>query len=237
MSSPSTGAWNSELYGVGLCPTCWTAWGRDGQRVFSFPFFFSPTFLGLMGLLLQVGALMWSHQVTGLWAVFGSFCPQVRLLLGPQVTHCQFMQGIQSCCFTRKQLCCPTAATVSGWLLPQPHGAIQFWVLPSVSWDQLREVWEVCLSPHPHSQPLCLASPLLCASSAPLGDCLVTPHLLSAFVTAPTFVHWEFDSLPHSCSPEQVQHSTLPLLSVLDCNSLFMLFSFLTVHFKEDLHY
>jgi hypothetical protein len=31
-----------------------------------FLFFFFPTFLGLMGGLLQVGALRWCHLVTGL---------------------------------------------------------------------------------------------------------------------------------------------------------------------------
>jgi hypothetical protein len=79
---------------------------------FSF-FFFLFHFPWFIGLLLQAGALMWSHQVTGLWVVFGSFCPQGRLQLGPEVTHCQFMQvfGAVVVC-TMQQLCCPTTATL-----------------------------------------------------------------------------------------------------------------------------
>jgi hypothetical protein len=34
----------------------------------------------------------------GLWAVFSSLCPQGRLQLGPEVTHCQFVQGDHICC-------------------------------------------------------------------------------------------------------------------------------------------
>jgi hypothetical protein len=133
--------------------------------------------------------------------------------------------------FPRWQLHCPTAATMSSQLLLQQGGAIQFWVLPSVLVHQLRDpppapFWDVGLLPHPYFQTLCLASPLLGASSALLGSWLVTPSLLSAFVTFPTFVHWEFGSLSHPCSLGQIQLSTqLPLL-VLNCNSLFMLFSF-----------
>jgi hypothetical protein len=40
------------------------------------------------------------------------------------------------------------------------------------------------------------------------------------------FIHWEFGSLPHPPFSEQIQHSTSPLLLVLDYNLLFMLFSF-----------
>jgi hypothetical protein len=52
----------------GCCPSCWTAWGEFIER------FISPAFLGLLGHLLQMGALKLSQQTSGLWAVFGSFC-------------------------------------------------------------------------------------------------------------------------------------------------------------------
>jgi hypothetical protein len=120
--------------------------------------------------------------------------------------------------FTRQQLHCPTAATLFGQLLSQQGWAIQIWVLPQSQETSLEihtiPFWEVDLSPHPYSQPLCLPSPLLGASWAPLGGWFVTPPQLSVFVTFPAFVHWEFGSLPQ------------PHSLVLDCNSLFMLFSF-----------
>jgi hypothetical protein len=53
-------------------------------------------------------------------------------------------------------------------------------------------LWEVGLLLHPHSQPLLLF-----------------------------LVHWEFGSLPHPHSLGQVQHSTPPLLLVLDYNCCF----------------
>jgi hypothetical protein len=61
--------------------------------------------------------------------------------------------------FTRQQLCCPSAATLFGQLLPQQGGAIQFRMLPSVPQDQLWDpslalLWEVSLLPHPCSQLL-----------------------------------------------------------------------------------
>jgi hypothetical protein len=34
VSSPGIGAWYSGLCGKGFCPSCQTAWGRDGWRIF-----------------------------------------------------------------------------------------------------------------------------------------------------------------------------------------------------------
>jgi hypothetical protein len=67
-----------------------------------------------------------------------------------------------------------------------------------------------------------------------LGSWLVTPHLLSAFVTCPALVHLKFRSLPHPHSLKQVQCSIPSPLSELDYNSLFIVFSFVqegVVHF------
>jgi hypothetical protein len=52
-----------------------------------------------MGCPLQVGALKWSHQVTGLWEVHRFFCLPGRLWLGPEVTHWLFIQGVHICCY------------------------------------------------------------------------------------------------------------------------------------------
>jgi hypothetical protein len=71
------------------------------------------------GHLLQVGVLMWSHQVA-----FGSFCPQGRLHLGPEVIHCQFMQGVQNCCILPCSNCVALQLQLSSQLFPQQGGAI-----------------------------------------------------------------------------------------------------------------
>jgi hypothetical protein len=55
------------------------------------PFFVGPlrgeslAFLGVMGHLVQVESLKWSHQETGLQAAFGSFCSQAS---GCSLPHC-----------------------------------------------------------------------------------------------------------------------------------------------------
>jgi hypothetical protein len=59
-----------------------------------------------------------------------------------------------------------------------------------------------------------------------LGNWLIAQSPLSAFGVLSLFVHWEFGSLSHFCSPAQVQCSTPPQLFVLDFSLLFMLFSF-----------
>jgi hypothetical protein len=56
----------------------------------------------------------------------------------------------------------------------------------------------ICIFPHLHWVLI-----------APLGVWLFTPlHPMSAFAALPMLVHWAFGSLPHLCSPGQVQHST-----------------------------
>jgi hypothetical protein len=45
--------------------------------------------------------------------------------MGPKVTHCQFVQGIQSCCFHQVAAMLPYSCN-SGGFLPQYGGAIQF---------------------------------------------------------------------------------------------------------------
>jgi hypothetical protein len=55
---------------------------------------------------------------------------------------------------------------------------------------------------------------------------LIAPLLLSAFVTFPAFIHWEFSSLTHLSSLGQVNCSTPPVLFLLDYNLLLIHFSF-----------
>jgi hypothetical protein len=140
-----------------------------------------------------VGALKWSLQVTGLWAVFGSYCSQGRLQLGPEVNHCQFVQGGQiHCCFCQEAAVLPYSCN-SGCSAPPP-----------ARWGN--SVLNSALRPMRLTQWSTMA--LL------LGGWLVTPPLLSAFVTFHVFVHWELSKLSHPCSPGQVQHSTPPHFSV-----------------------
>jgi hypothetical protein len=73
----------------------------------------------------------WSHQMAGLWAAFGIFCPQGRLQLWHLLTHYQFLQGGLICCFNQMAVALTTAVTVSDQHLPQQGGAILFWVLSS----------------------------------------------------------------------------------------------------------
>jgi hypothetical protein len=63
-SNPDIGTWYSGLCGEGCCPSCKKAWwGDTAEEVFLFLF---STFLDFLGHPLQVGALKWSHQMTGL---------------------------------------------------------------------------------------------------------------------------------------------------------------------------
>jgi hypothetical protein len=131
--------------------------------------------------------------VTGLWAVFGSFCPWGRLKLGPEVTHCQFLQVVRSVVvFTRLQL----------WLVsssPSKVAQFSFEYCPqSHKTNSVFLLWEVGLLPYSHSQPLLLFPP-----------CSLSVQLLA---------------LPPFSVTGSAFHP--PFLSVLDYNSLFMLFSF-----------
>jgi hypothetical protein len=92
-------------------------------------------------------------------------------------------------------------------------------------WDSSPALlWEVGLLPHPILS-LC-ASPDPWVLVAPLGGWLVAPSLFSVFAVFPVFLHWEFGSWPHPCSPEQFSIPLPPPLSVLDYSLLFMFFSF-----------
>jgi hypothetical protein len=68
-------------------------------------------------------------------------------------------------------------------------------------------LWQVACLPTPALR-LCACPDLWWVLVAPVEGWLVTPLLLSAFAALPAFVHWEFSSLPHPCSPGQVQCST-----------------------------
>jgi hypothetical protein len=54
-------------------------------------FSFFPFFPWSYGLSIANRSSEVAYQVTGSLAVFGSFCLQGRLQLGPEVTHYQFM--------------------------------------------------------------------------------------------------------------------------------------------------
>jgi hypothetical protein len=92
---------------------------------------------------------------------------------------------VRAVVFARQQLCYPTAATLFGWLLPQQGWVIQFWVLPSVSWDQLWDpppapLWEVSLSPYPCFQSLLLFPHSFTESLALRVQLLAPPPLSQA---------------------------------------------------------
>jgi hypothetical protein len=139
--------------------------------------------------------------------VFGSFCPQGRLQLGPEATHYQF--GLTCCCLLQMAAVLPYYCN-SIWSVPPParwgHSVLSTTVSPTrlAQESPTFPLWDVGLSPQSHCQPLGFTMPLLTGSSAPLGGWLSTPLLLSAFVPYPAFVHSEFNSLPHSCSQRLV---------------------------------
>jgi hypothetical protein len=90
-------------------------------------------------------------------------------------------------------------------------------------------LWEVDLSLHTCSQPLCLAPPLLADNSALLrGGLLPHPCSQPLFLVLLSFAKSSFAdySLPHTHSLRLVQCSIKPPLQVVGYNSLVMLFSF-----------
>jgi hypothetical protein len=98
------------------------------------------------------------------------------------------MQGVQSCSsFCQATAVLPYSCN-SVWFLPQNNGAIQFWVLPSVPGDHLKDsspapIWEVGLLSHLCSQLLSLFPPSFTESSAP---CLTpSPHSQGRFSVPP----------------------------------------------------
>jgi hypothetical protein len=103
-------------------------------------------------------------------AVFGSFSPQGRLQLGPEVTHCQFVQSGQVCCCL-----CQAAAML-------PYSCNSVWSAPLLArWGS--SVLSTVLSPSRLAQP---------STTVPLWEVGLSPHPpLSVFVAFPAFIHWE----------------------------------------------
>jgi hypothetical protein len=134
------------------------------------------------------------------------FCSLGRLQLGPEITHCQCVCKVvwSVIVFTRQQLRCPTAAF--SLVSSSPSKVQQF-------------SFEYC----PQSQET--SSGVYYGHA--LGGWLATPPLFSDFVTCPTLVDSKFG--PYSIPILWGRYSIPPppSLTVLDCNSLFMLFSFI----------
>jgi hypothetical protein len=173
---------------------------------------------------------MWSHQVTRLWVVLGSFCPWSRLLLGPVVTHCQFVQSVQSCCFYQVAAALPTAATL---LAPPPAGWDNSILYPTLSLRRPAQ-WSTTgpalggwlFTPSP-AVSLCVL-PYLCLLLVWLlwdVGFLPTPALSLCYFSHLCSVRVSVLTLP-PLSPGKVQHSTPQPMLVLDYNSLFIFFSF-----------
>jgi hypothetical protein len=100
--------------------------------------------------------------VTGLWVVFCSFCLQSGLQLGPEVTHCQFMQFGQSCCCFCQAAAAFSYSCNSVWSNPLP-ARFSFENCPqsheTSSAIHHGPIWVVGFSPHICSQAFvpCLA--------------------------------------------------------------------------------
>jgi hypothetical protein len=102
---------------------------------------------------------------------------------GMTASSCKMVKAVV---FTRKQLCCPSAAALFGQLLPQWGGAVQFWMLPSVpeivsGIHHLHCFGRLAYCPT-SSLRLCAFSDLCWVLEAPLGSWFVIPLLLSAFM-------------------------------------------------------
>jgi hypothetical protein len=174
---------------------------------------------------------MWSHQVTGSTrqVATGSW--------GKSVSWCRVVRAVV---FTRLRLHCPSAATLFCQQLPQQGGAIQFWILPSVTWDQLwdpppAQLWEFGLSP-----PFLLSAfvPLLtsvgCSSSGEVGLSPTTALSLCCFslVYSLRAQHWELGTGPTPVFWGRFSVPPPPPLSVIHYSSLLMLSSFVEVGFS-----
>jgi hypothetical protein len=167
-----------------------------------------------MGCMLQASDLRWSHQMGGLWAVFGSFCQQGRLHLGPVVTHLhQFVQGGPICCSCQEAAVMPYCCN-SGWKTPPlARWGNSVFELSSLSsrrlaqWSAMPLLWEVGLSPHPWSQLLFCTLHPLSKSSSP----------------CPSPILWGLSRVPPH-----------PPLSVVNYDSLFVLLSFVAVHLPRS---
>jgi hypothetical protein len=148
---------------------------------------------------------MWSHQVIGLWVVFDPLSTRLVAIVrwGKSASAWWVVELLfslsGSCIALQLQLCLVSSS-------PSKVRQLSFECCPQSQNSALGST----------SCPTCLSMPAvsLCGLLdlhwvlvAPLGDCLVTTPLLSAFPAVPAF-HWEFSSLSHSHSQGQVQHST-----------------------------
>jgi hypothetical protein len=108
--------WHQSRYwcfqlGLCQCPylfsrlMCWAVWGRmlflfvrllSGESARGF---LNLLFLSLMGHLVQVGSLTWSHQKVGLWTVIGSFCPQAGCNWGLWLLTIRLSKVVRYACF------------------------------------------------------------------------------------------------------------------------------------------
>jgi hypothetical protein len=107
-----------------------------------------------------------------------STCPQSKLQLGAEITHCLFVQGGQNCCCFHQVAAALPYSCNSAWLLPLPA------------------LWGNSVL----NTALCPTRPALGSTTCPtLGSWLIASPLLSAFVSFHSLriQHWEFSSLPH----------------------------------------
>jgi hypothetical protein len=172
--------------------------------------------------------MMWSHQVTGLWVVFGSSVHRISWNCGLRY-DCQLVQGGQICCFHQVAAMLPfsfrsvwSTSPLASWGNSVLNAALcprdQLWD-PSPSL-----LWEVSLLSQPLSQPLCLFQSLL-DSGGSSGKLACHPTLalsLCCFTCVSSLRVWLL--VPPRFSGASVPSSAL--LLVLDYSLLFMFFSF-----------
>jgi hypothetical protein len=115
-------------------------------------FFLFPALL----ILLQERALKWSHQMTGLWAIFASFYPQRRLQLGPVILTTNLCTMVRSVVvFTKQPLRCCSFSFI--WSAPPPAGGGNSVLCTALSPTRLAQqsatpmLWKVGLFLQPHS--------------------------------------------------------------------------------------
>jgi hypothetical protein len=196
-----------------------------------------------------------SHQVTGLWVGFGSFCPVLVAIgkwgrLPVHVGWSELLFSPSGSCIALQLQFCLVSSSSARWGNSIWNTAFcpRRSILGSTTYPSLGG-WPVAT---PLLLALCLSRPLLCASgssgrlaccpapafslcaspdlcsvlTAPLGCWLVIPPPLSAFVALPAFIHWEFGSLPTPVLQGRFSIPPPPPLLLLDYSLLVILFSF-----------